>query len=288
LEILEKFTGRDHHDIGFMRYRESGIGDKKFGVLRMGMAGTLAYELHGRVEDAIPVYNAILEAGAEFGIRRLGQRAYMMNHTEDGFPQAYYHFTYPWREDRDFMTYLRNKGMDRWWSFVWSDLRGSLGTDLQLRYRNPVELGWAKMIKFDHDFIGRKALEREVTQPRRRMVTLVWNTDDVLKVHASEYRPGTPYLPMDDPNHAPGTGLWADAVHSGGRMIGMSSGRAYSYHFRKMLSLCSIDIAHADIGNEVSVTWGEAGQPQLPIRATVDPRWPLQIPPPVATPKSPT
>jgi vanillate/3-O-methylgallate O-demethylase len=37
-----------------------------------------------------------------------------------------------------------------------------------------------------------------------------------------------------------------------------------------MLSLSSIDIALADLGNEVSVTWGEAGQPQLPIRATVD------------------
>jgi glycine cleavage system aminomethyltransferase T len=270
LEILEKATGRDHHDIGFMRYRESGIAGMKFGVLRMGMAGTLAYELHGRVEDAHAVYNAILEAGAEFGIRRLGQRAYMMNHTEDGFPQAYYHFTYPWREDRDFMRFLHDKRMDGWWSFVWSNLRGSLGQDLALRYRNPVELGWTKMIKFDHEFLGRAALESEVAAPRRKMATLVWNTDDILDVYASQYRPGEPYLPLDEPNHAPGTGLWADQVLHDGKLVGASSGRAYSYNYRKMLSLCSIDVEQGHLGNEVTVVWGEAGRRQKHLRAIVD------------------
>ena len=33
------------------------------------------------------------------------------------------------------------------------------------RYRSPVELGWGKNIIFDHDFIGRKALEPEVADP---------------------------------------------------------------------------------------------------------------------------
>ena len=34
-----------------------------------------------------------------------------------------------------------------------------MGPGPKLHYRNPVELGWAGMIKFDHDFVGRKALE---------------------------------------------------------------------------------------------------------------------------------
>jgi glycine cleavage system aminomethyltransferase T len=269
LEILEKATGQDHHDIRFMRHRQSGINGMRFNVLRMGMAGTLAYELHGNVEDAIPVYRALMEAGAEFGLRRLGQRAYMLNHTEDGFPQAYYHFPYPWLEDHGFVDYLEATGQFQWWSFVWSNLRGSMGQDLSLRYRNPVELGWGKMIKLDHDFVGRAALGKELAAPRRAMVTLVWNEADILDVHASQYRPGEPYLPLDSPNDAPGTGLWADQVLRNGKRVGISSGRAYSYNYRRMLSLCSIDVEHAALGNEVDIVWGEPGKRQKHIRATV-------------------
>ena len=270
LEILDQPTGADLHDIRFMRARESSIAGMKFNVLRMGMAGTLAYELHGKVEEAIPVYEALLRAGAQFGIRRLGQRAYMMNHTEDGFPQAYYHFPYPWLEDKGYMDWLRHNGLDGYWSHVWSNLRGSLGGDIRLRYRNPVELGWSKMIKFDHDFVGRAALEKEVAQPRRQMVTLEWNTEDVLDVHASQYRAGDHYLPLDSPNDAPGTGLWADQVLKDGKAVGVSSGRAYSYNYRRMISLCSIDVGQATLGNEVIVLWGEPGMPQKQIRARVE------------------
>ena len=34
-------------------------------------------------------------------------------------------------------------------------------------YRSPVELGWTKNIKFDHQFLGREALEEEVAHPKR-------------------------------------------------------------------------------------------------------------------------
>ena len=34
----------------------------------------------------------------------------MMNHTENGFPQAYYHFPYPWGEDKDFTEYVTKSG----------------------------------------------------------------------------------------------------------------------------------------------------------------------------------
>ena len=265
LEILEKASGQDFHDVGFMRTQKGSIKGMEFYVLRMGMAGTLAYELHGKIEDAQAVYSALMEAGAEFGIRRLGMRAYMMNHTEDGFPQAYYHFPYPWKEDADFA-----KVMGGDWNRMWSSLRGSMGPDINLRYRTVVELGWDKMVKFDHDFVGRAAIEAEIANPRRKMVSLEWNTDDILDVHASQYQPGEHYLPMDEPNHAPGTGMWADQVLKDGKLVGISSGRAYSYNYRKMISIASIDVAQATIGNELVVVWGEPGTRQKHIRVTVE------------------
>ena len=51
------------------------------------------------------------------------------------------------------------------------------------------------MIKFDHDFVGRKALEKEVANPRRKMVTLLWNTEDVMDVHASQFQTGRALRP---------------------------------------------------------------------------------------------
>lgn len=264
LEILERASGTDFHDLRFMRSKFADIEGMEFNVLRMGMAGTLAYELHGKVEHAHAIYRALLAAGAEFGIKRLGQRAYMMNHTEDGFPQAYYHFPYPWAEDPRLVDFMGGQT-----NMMWSNLRGSMGTDLRPRYRNPVELGWAKMIRFDHEFVGRAALEKEVANPRRAMVTLEWNVEDILDVHASQYRSGEPYAPLDEPNNAPGTGLFADRVFKQSKLIGISSGRAYSYGYRQMLSLCSIDVAEAAIGNEVVVLWGDPGTRQKEIRATV-------------------
>lgn len=79
LELLEKVTGEDLHDIKFMRFRHTTINGKEVRIARMGMAGTLAYELHGDTEDAYELYDLIYRAGEEFGIRRLGWHTYMMD-----------------------------------------------------------------------------------------------------------------------------------------------------------------------------------------------------------------
>jgi glycine cleavage system aminomethyltransferase T len=149
-----------------------------------------------------------------------------------------------------------------------------MGPDLRLRYRNPVELGWASVIKFDHDFVGRAALEKEVAHPRRKMVTLVWNPEDILDVHASQFQTGEPYLPMDAPSQIYFTEgdsrrYWGDQVLKDGKLAGISSGRAYSCYYRQMISLCSIEVEQGNLGNEVIVLWGNPGTRQKEIRATV-------------------
>jgi vanillate/3-O-methylgallate O-demethylase len=137
-------------------------------------------------------------------------------------------------------------------------------------YRSPVELGWSKNIKFDHDFIGRSALEREVANAKRTMRTLVWNGDDVIDVYASLYRKGEPYHFMDMPRDQRGF-MYADKVLSNGELVGVATSRGYSYYFREMISLCTIDMAFAAIGTEVTVVWGNPGEPQKLIKATVAP-----------------
>ncbi len=62
---------------------------------------------------------------------------------------------------------------------------------------------------------------------------------------------------MDEPNHHPiyhgQSVLFADKVLKGGKVIGISSGRAYSCYFQEMISLCSIDVKYSAIGTDVIV-----------------------------------
>jgi vanillate/3-O-methylgallate O-demethylase len=73
------------------RFREVTIAGRKVLPLRQGMAGEVGFELHGALADGPPVYPAILEAAADFGIRRLGHRTAMINHLEAAFPTGAWH-----------------------------------------------------------------------------------------------------------------------------------------------------------------------------------------------------
>src|SRR5262249_45392040 len=55
-------------------------------ALRQSVAGELGYELQGPAKYAPEVYCAILEAGKDFAIRRLGGRTAFINHLEAYFP----------------------------------------------------------------------------------------------------------------------------------------------------------------------------------------------------------
>ena len=63
IDVLERACGEDLRDIGHLRFRASSIAGHAVRICRVGMAGTLAYEVHGPIEDAIDVYQAIWEAG---------------------------------------------------------------------------------------------------------------------------------------------------------------------------------------------------------------------------------
>lgn len=270
LFVMEKACNESLRDIGFMRFREARIGNRPFLALRQGMAGEIGYELHGAIEDATEIYRTLLEIGHDFGIRRLGGRTKMVNHVEACFPTPSVDFVPAifGEEEREFaQSYFSENARN-----VYRTTDGSFEySDISALYRTPVELGWKKNVKLDHDFIGRAALEPEVLQPRRTMVTLVWNADDIAEVYASLFRKSvTPFQYMEMPRNVLGC-VFADNVTKDGVHVGTSTSRCYSYYFREMLSLCVIDIALAQPGNEVSVVWGRPTGPQKHIRAVVAP-----------------
>ena len=256
-----------------LRHREVTVGDKKVRLLRVGMAGMLAYEMHGALEDALPAYRAVFEAGEPLGMRRPGIHAYLMNHTENGFPQALFHFPPAWATDAGFAEYLIANDMLPVGGVRFA---GSLADAPELQFRNPVELGWGHMIRLDHEFTGRDALAAEVEKPTRTMVTLAWDHDDLVELFASQFGEGDEFAAMDFAgDHAVqighgGTLTWhADRALKDGQLVGVSSGRIYSLFYKETISLCSLNTDRADLGTEVTVLWGDPGSRQKEIRAAV-------------------
>ena len=253
LEIVEAAARQDLHDLKFMYMMDAKIAGKDVFVLRTGMAGTLGYEIHGQFEDAMAVYGALLEAGEAYGITELGRLGYVNCHAEGSIPQVAEHFTTPFDET--------------------PVISGSLPRDSGLIYRSPIDLGWEKLISFNHEFVGKEALKAELEGHHNAMVHLIWNKEDVLKVMAAAFEAGADCDTMDivcDYDYVRNNGgIHIDAVYDGDRMIGASSGRMLSAKTREMLSICTIDQDYAEEGKSVEVLWGDPGTKQMRIEARV-------------------
>ncbi|HWI85854.1 MAG TPA: hypothetical protein VNT42_05955 [Sphingomonas sp.] len=270
LHILEKASGEHHRDYGFMRLRPTKIQGCKVWSLRQGMSGELGFELHGDGKDALTVHQALLDAGAEFNVRRLGGRTKMINHVEACFPTPLVDFMPAFLSDPGFLEFLGRRYPEMLQLGAYPSSGSHVIEDPRDLYRDPTELGWRKNVKLDHDFIGRAALEQTVADPKRTMTTLVWDKEDVKDVYASLFESEQPYDYMEIPR-ALFDSFAIDSVRKGGQEVGVSTSRCYSYHFREMLSLCSIDLAFAQPGEQVTVLWGSSPSRMKEIRARVAP-----------------
>jgi len=263
------------HDLEFMRFRGAKIGSRDVRVLRMGMGGSLSYEVHCFGDDAgIEVYEELMRVGKDFGITKLGVNQYMCNHTENGFPQSTFHFPGGILDEPGYVEYMKHIP-DFYYDEAGSVPRGSLSRDIHDYYRNVIELGWEHMVDFDHEFIGKAALKEIAANRPRKMVTLVWNHDDLMKVFASYFEKGEePYLDMPFPHDFGMMGpaennFFQDRVLKDGKQVGVSMWRTYTLYYRETISICCIDPELAQVGTQVSLVWGDIGARQLEIRATV-------------------
>jgi vanillate/3-O-methylgallate O-demethylase len=269
LETLERATGESLRDVGFLRFRTARIGGRTVEVGRIGMSGNLAYELRGPLDEGAEIYDAVFRAGADLGIQRLGWGTYLVNHVEGGFPQMNWTFACAANTDAEYQAFVEGTRFTPPFNVT-----GSVDpADLRARFRTPIELRWDRAVKFDHDFTGRAALEAEAADPRRRVVTLVWDAEDVLDIHASLLRPGREYKTIDLPTSPPwtqGMNIHADHVLKDGRSVGVSSGTIYSYFHRQVMSMGVLDVEETDIGTDVVVQWGDHGGRIKDVRARVE------------------
>jgi len=275
-QVIEKLNGGPIPDIKFFTMDEITIGGRKVRALRHGMAGAPGLEVFGPYEEGEEVRAAIIEAGREFGLVQVGSRAYATNTLESGWIPSPLPAVY---------TGEKMKAYRQWLPASSYEGTGSLGgsfssQNIEDYYLTPYELGYGPFVKFDHDFIGREALEKIAGKPHRKKVTYAWNADDVGRIFRALFEPGVEkykYIDLPLSNYASAS---YDKLLKGGKTVGFSMFAGYSYNEQSMLSLGIVD-PDVEIGAELSLVWGEEGggsgkttverHKQTEIRAIVSP-----------------
>ncbi len=252
--LMEKVTGEPAPPIKFFNMGRFRIDGCEARALRHGMVGQPGWELFGPWADVERVRGAIVEAGAEFGLRQVGSKAYPTSCLESGWIPSPLPAVYAGDAMKPYREWL---GADSYEAMA--SLGGSFESDdITDYYLTPYDLGYGPFVRFDHDFVGRAALEAVAPRPPRAKVTLVWNGEDVARALGSIFGPGdsAKYIDLPLTNYAT---LPFDAVLRDGRTVGVSTYTGYLWNERALVSLASVDVESSEPGTEVRVVWGESG-----------------------------
>ena len=140
-DVLQKLTSTSlaTKDFPFMSFRRVNIGNAPVWLSRMTYTGDLGYEIWIAPEYQRYLFDLIWDAGKEFDMRLFGFRALITMRLEKNFGTWF-------REYRPIYT--------------------------------PLEAGMERVMKFDHEFIGRAAVEAEMkTGPARKLVMFTVDVD---------------------------------------------------------------------------------------------------------------
>jgi vanillate/3-O-methylgallate O-demethylase len=275
-KVIGKLNGGPPPEVRFFHMDAISIRGRKVRALRHGMAGAPGLEIWGPYEEGEEIRAAIVEAGRDFGLAQVGNRAYATNTLESGWIPSPLPAVYTGAKMKPYREWLPGDGYEAAGSIGGSFYSGRI----EDYYVTPHELGYGAFVKFDHDFIGREALEKISGKPHRKKVTFAWNADDVARVFRSMLEPGEENYKYIDLPLANYTSASYDKIVKGNKVVGFSMFAGYSYNERSMLSLGIVD-PDVEIGAELTLVWGEDGggskkttverHKQIDIRAVVSP-----------------
>ena len=270
--VIECVTGDPVPEVRFFHMTRFTIAGHDVRALRHGMAGRPGFELFGPWQEGEGVRQALLEAGEEFGLVPAGAKAYSTANLESGWIPSPLPAIFTGESLREFREWRRAARA--------GSLGGSFASDdITDYYVTPYDLGYGRLVAFDHDFVGREELERLAHAESRTKVTLVWNPEDVEDAIGTQFgrERSAKYIDLPKARYAL---FQYDDVRHDGRHVGISMDCGYVYNEKAMVSLAVVDSGVAEPGAEVVVVWGEkpnSTKPQvepheqIEIRTTIAP-----------------
>ncbi len=254
MDLIAKVLGEAPPELKLFNMRAVTIAGRPVRALRHGMAGQPGWELFGAWDDGEAVRQAIIAAGDEFGLRLVGGRAYSSNALESAWIPSPLPAVYSGDSLKGYREWLPATGYE-----ASASIGGSfVSSNIEDYYFTPWDLGYAHMVKFDHDFVGRESLERIADGPHRKKVTLALEDDDVAATIGSMFGRSEHGKFIDWPSAVYSMHPF-DSVLVDDEIVGVSTWVGYSANEGKMLTLAILDEQYAEPGTEVTFLWGEPG-----------------------------
>ncbi len=154
-KLLQKLTSTDLSNEAFpwLSGQSISVGVTSAHVLRVNFVGELGYEFHHPIEQQVALFDALMEAGKEFGIRPYGikamsslsiEKSYRLVPRELSIEYSAYEsgldrFVHPNKGQfigRDALVAGREKGLN--WNFVTMEVHGVTDADSDVRGSEPI------------------------------------------------------------------------------------------------------------------------------------------------------
>jgi aminomethyltransferase len=214
--VLQQCSDADLDDLKFFRTTKARLDGIDVWISRTGYTGDLGYEVWAARENALAMWDAIIDAGQAYGLRPCALDALDMTRIEAGFILA---------------------GVDYF---------PAAAEVLERRKSTPDEIGLGWTVNLDRDpFVGQAAIRAERNRGSKwKMVGL---EVDWAKLEAI-------YDRYDLPTHLPAEACrTAVPVYSGRRQVGQATSHTWSPILKKQICLASIRTANAAIGTELTI-----------------------------------
>jgi aminomethyltransferase len=220
-DVLEAATGTFLGDLKYFARRAAHIGDIHVDISRTGYTGDLGYEVWVRSRDALQVWDALVQAGAAYGIRPAGMLALDVARIEAGL------------------------------ILIEVDFDSARRALIPEQSYSPFELGiLGRFVDFEKaaEFVGRSALERERERggPARRLVGLELEWEPLEDLYR---RKGlTPTL-------EPAASREPLPLYVRGRQVGKATSTTWSPTLKKVIALASVRAASSAPGTNIEIEW---------------------------------
>jgi vanillate/3-O-methylgallate O-demethylase len=257
LDIIRKAAGDAVDHIKFFQMGEFQIAGVPVRALNHTMIGVpgqehTGLEMTGPAAESQRVLDALVKAGEEFGLRLGGSLAYSTTAAASGWFATPVPAIYLGDDLLAYRQHLPGGGFE-----AHASIGGSLESDdIRDYYVTPWDLGYGRVVNFEHEFIGRDGLLARQDEPHKVKVFLRWDDRDAGDAIASSLfgaPDGAKFLEMPSAHYVM---CHYDQVLAGGAQIGIGNWPVYITNFGGWAQLGLIDAGYAKDGTEVEVLWG--------------------------------
>jgi len=218
-KLMKSVAEADLANLKYFRVTHGKIAGVPVDISRTGYTGDLGYEIwvpHNESNDAVKVWDAVMETGKRFDIHAAGMLALDVARVEAGL------------------------------LLIEVDYSSSKKALIASQKYSPYELGFGKMVHLNKEnFIGKAALEQDQKQGvARQFVGLEIDWPEV------EARYETFGLTPAAPSQASRVAV---PVYCGEKQVGKATSTTWSPVLKKMIALASIETSHSKLGTRLQM-----------------------------------